>query len=317
MHRPLPLCWQLKYSGSKAEKDTFTSVNSKHHYITEQVKSHRKPYIFQTVRCLDTYTHILLTSLVNECTLCTSPTRHFGWIYPLSHDVVQPTRSGCCTMPFSAVEYISVLCQHLLLLTYNNTIMRLFSYISHSFRILRENWCNSYTLLLLNELQNENTKQQIIKRNKLYYVFLHIKEQGKVSGKCETVCFSEELYRIVSISAGIIVPCVGIKWMQWQRMFIPNILSHEWWIFLSGAREYRVWNVTVEISNIVLKHLLMKIWSLKRPVLGQRDKFSKNFCDMGSPAGRDHSGNFLRAITWYSQCNEQFMKLDVKFSYRI
>lgn len=26
MYRPLPLCWQLKYSGSKAEKDTFTSI---------------------------------------------------------------------------------------------------------------------------------------------------------------------------------------------------------------------------------------------------------------------------------------------------
>lgn len=32
MHQPLPLCWQLKYSGSKAEKDTFISIKSKQHY---------------------------------------------------------------------------------------------------------------------------------------------------------------------------------------------------------------------------------------------------------------------------------------------
>lgn len=98
MHRPLPLCWQLKYSGSKAEKDTFTSIQSEYRYHRTTSRTQEIVYCPNRVRWHDT----LLTSPVSECTFCTSPTHHLVWIYCFV--------TWCC-----ATNTFRILCDSLLL----------------------------------------------------------------------------------------------------------------------------------------------------------------------------------------------------------
>lgn len=99
MHRPLPLCWQLNYSGSKAEKDTFTSIEVEALSSQQNQTQDRKSYIFS--KPTDGTTLFLRHLFANapRFVLYLHTILLNGFIV-LSYDVVQPNTNRHCVTDF-------------------------------------------------------------------------------------------------------------------------------------------------------------------------------------------------------------------------
>lgn len=122
MHRPLPLCWQLKYSGSKAEKDTFTSIiveaplsaqNNKVTHTGQEID-----YFLQTDRSYDTRLYYVTCWRMHR-TFRTSPTRHFvvGFIV-FCHMILCNKRNCVRFVFFCFVGFLFARCFRIMFLFY-------------------------------------------------------------------------------------------------------------------------------------------------------------------------------------------------------